>query len=181
MKKTRTISLSSIPGGGKTEITGLLNNSLENSKALFAADYTFNGPENLTEWMLRGSNYDEWDTGPLAEDIRKIIADENNDCEYLLIEYPFGGENSELKKLIDLNVFIDTPFDIAMARRILHEYDKEESVGEILIELQEYLSGGRSVYLHMQNTLISAAKIIIDGSQENDLIVQEIIEAIKAG
>lgn len=53
------------------------------------------------------------------QDIIKI--QESGEYEYLILDYPFAYCNEQMMKYIDMAIFIDTPLDIALARRILRD------------------------------------------------------------
>ena len=96
----------------------------------------------------------------------------SQDVEYLLLDYPFSRLHNDLK-FIDLTVFIDTPLDIAMARRLIRDYTGAESE-YIIGDLSTYLSRGRNAYLNMLKTIKPNSDLIIDGS----LPVDEIVNAL---
>lgn len=60
-----------------------------------------------------------WNLEPLEKDILKLK--NNGACGYLLLDYPFAYCNEQIRKYIDVAIFIDTPLDIALARRILRD------------------------------------------------------------
>ncbi|MDR2996175.1 MAG: hypothetical protein LBV11_20615, partial [Bacillus cereus] len=132
--KTKVISIAAVSGGGKTTITERLTHELKNSKALYFDSYTFdNGPADICKWIDDGANYDEWVLTPLIHDIEQLI--QNKSLDYIIVDYPFAYLNSEMRKFIDVTIFIDTPLDIAMARRILRDF-KEGTIDEIHNDLK---------------------------------------------
>ena len=60
-----------------------------------------------------------WDLSPLKADIEKIINSDRYD--YLLLDYPFAYQNKMIKDYLDCCIFIDTPLDIALARKVLRD------------------------------------------------------------
>ena len=65
-------------------------------------------------------------------------------------------------------VFIDTPLDVAMARRLLRgmavaEAGAEEAVMSIEVELSSYLSGARLLYVEFQDRIKRECDLIVDG------------------
>jgi uridine kinase len=79
---------------------------------------------------------------------------------------------------IDFAVYIDTPLDIAMARRLLRDY-KDESIAGIHKELTNYLLRGRAAYLEMEKSVKPNSDVIIKGEQNTSLIVGEILDVLK--
>lgn len=168
------IAIAGVSGGGKTTIAKHLNERLHNSKTLFFDDYDFDGPDDVIDWVDKGPNYDEWDLAPLIKDLKGLLADS---LDYIVLDFPFAYKHSKISKLIDLTVFIDTPLDIAMARRIIRDF-KDSSNESILIEMENYISQGRRGYLEMLNTIKPNSDIIVDGTLSVSEIGDKIYDII---
>ncbi|HDR4423575.1 TPA: hypothetical protein QCP59_004422 [Bacillus cereus] len=176
MKKTKVITIAAVSGGGKTTVTERLTNKLENSKALYFDSYNFNNcPADICKWMDDGANYDEWVLTPLIHDIQYLIRDSNVD--YIIIDYPFAYLNSEMRQFIDITIFIDTPLDIAMARRILRDF-KEGTIDEIHNDLKHYMTFARKAYLEAIHTVKPNSDIVLDGSLSVSEIMNQAIEEL---
>jgi uridine kinase len=93
-------------------------------------------------WARRGGNYNEWKLKPLISDLTLILNNKDHHFEYILLDYPFAYLNNEMKVYIDLAIFIDTPLDVAMARRILRNHINT-TTDDIRIDMESYLSGAR--------------------------------------
>lgn len=172
MKKPFILSISSISGGGKTTITRNLCSQLNNTKALYFDEYDFSKqPDNICEWVENGSEPSEWDLSLLQDDVIRAI--ENDNLEYLILDYPFAKQNYPLKDFIDMTIYIDTPLDIALARRIIRDY-KEGSAHEIMSDLSFYLQKSRVCFTdHIEK--MQSCDLIVDGS----LDISEITNTIK--
>jgi Uridine kinase len=55
----------------------------------------------------------------LEEDIEQLL---ERGLDFILLDYSFGYRHDKIAKYIDLSIFIDTPLDIALARRLLRDY-----------------------------------------------------------
>ncbi|WP_242310943.1 hypothetical protein [Bacillus cereus group sp. BfR-BA-01331] len=175
-KKTKIISIAAVSGGGKTTITESLAHELKNSKALYFDRYKFdNCPADICKWIDDGANYDEWVLTPLIHDIQHLIRDGNVD--YIIVDYPFAYLNSEMRQFIDVTIFIDTPLDIAMARRILRDF-KEGTMDEIHNDLKHYITYARKAYLEAIHTVKPNSDIVLDGSLPVDEIIDQIVEEL---
>jgi uridine kinase len=120
IKRPFIISISGNSGGGKTTITKELSNQLNNSKALYFDNYEYiKQPDNICEWVENGSDPSEWDLSLLVNDIKNII--KNDNVDYIILDYPFGRQTYPIKDFIDMTVFIETPLDISLARRIIRD------------------------------------------------------------
>jgi uridine kinase len=177
LKKPIIIAISAVSGGGKTTAIQLLNKLLANSTTLFFDEYDFEGPDNYIEWAWRGGNYNEWKLQPLISDLTLILNNKDHLFEYILLDYPFAYLNNEMKAYIDLAIFIDTPLDVAMARRILRNHINT-TTEEVRIDMESYLSGAREAYSAMLNTVKPNSDIVIDGLLEKEILVEEIKKTI---
>ncbi|MFT8348367.1 hypothetical protein [Clostridium saccharoperbutylacetonicum] len=175
MKKT-IISVASVSGGGKTTIIKELNKKIKNSKVIYFDDYTFEGEiNNFNQWVKNGANYNVWSLEPLKEDILKLIGDD--EVKYILLDYSFAYKNDLIKPFIDCAIFIDTPLDIAMARRVLR--DMKNATGDAIREkMSFYLKYSRIAYEEMLDTILPNSDYVIDGSIGVDEIVKKIIDLI---
>lgn len=177
MKIPLVIAISAVSGGGKTTVIQALNNELHLSKSLYFDDYDFEGcPEDFFQWVQSGADYNVWNTEILVKDLRHLLTQFN--LEYVLLDYPFAYKNDKVAAYIDYAIFIDTPLDIAMARRILRDKINEPA-DLIKDDLNYYLSKGRIAYLEMLKTIRPNSDFIIDGSLSLEAIVSEIIKKIK--
>lgn len=175
-KKTKIISIAAVSGGGKTTITERLTHELKNSKALYFDSYTFdNCPADICKWIEDGANYDEWVLTPLINDIQHLL--QNSYLDYIIVDYPFAYLNSEMGKFIDVTIFIDTPLDIAMARRILRDF-KEDTMSEIHNDLKHYITYARKAYLEALHTVKPNSDIVLDGSLSVGEIIDQIVDCL---
>ena len=192
MKKTFVISIASIAGGGKTTIVAVLKERLKNSIVIYFDDYDDRVTIDcdINEWSADGNDCNEWNTEAIAADIRQLL-DETYD--YIILDYPFGYLNDCVGKYIDCSIFIDTPLDLALVRRIIRDYtsrpqdssfglsDVEEvSLSALDKELRFYLGYSRPTYERMIVTNKPASDLIVDGTKTPDEIVDSIVDFIAA-
>ena len=97
-----------------------------------------------------------------------------------------GREHSASGRFIDLMVFVDTPLDIAMARRILRNLDEAaqsaaaETLEHVNDELYGYEARARPIYEHFQERMRAGADLIVDGTLGIDRIVDRICSEIES-
>ena len=169
----KTISVAAVTAGGKTTIVNELKKRLRNSQSLHFDNYTFEGEvDNFFQWVLDGANYHVWNLTPLEEDILKIKS--AGKCDYLILDYPFAYCHDTIKPYIDTAFFIDTPLDIALARRILRDLSNA-SADEIRDDLEVYLKYARIAFIQMQKDILPSSDCVIDGTLGVKEIVNEII------
>ena len=168
------ITIAGVSGGGKTTITKYLNERLHNSKTLYFDDYDFDGPADIIEWVDNGADYDEWNLAPLIKDLKALLAEP---LDYIVLDFPFAYKHFKISDLIDYAIYIDTPLDIAMARRIIRDF-KNTSVESILTDMENYISGGRRGYLEMLKSVKPNSDSILDGSLSVSNITDNIYKVI---
>ncbi|WP_213429035.1 MULTISPECIES: hypothetical protein [Paenibacillus] len=83
--------------------------------------------------------------------------------------------NSAMRGYIDLSIFIDTPPDIALARRILRDFS-DGSIDEVREDVRGSLQEGRMAYAEMLSAVKPSSDLIIDGSLPVDGIVKRILD-----
>ena len=143
----KIIAIGAVTAGGKTSLTHALKQKLPRAASLHFDDYEFDGAVNdFSQWISDGADYNVWDLTPLKTDIEKAI--NSGRYDYLLLDYPFAYRNEMLKEYLDCCIFIDTPLDIALSRKILRDM-KEASAEEIRSELLTYLNHARIAYILM--------------------------------
>ena len=169
------IAIAGVSGGGKTTIAECLNDRLKNSKTLFFDDYDFDGPDDIIDWVNKGANYDEWDLTPFIRDLEALLAEP---LDYIVLDFPFAYKHSKTRNLIDFAVFIDTPLDIALVRRVTRDF-QNRSKESILIEMESYILNGRRGYLEMLKSIKPNSDMILDGTLLVSEIVDKTLEAIQ--
>lgn len=73
--------------------------------------------------------------------------------------------------------FIDTPLDIALARRILRDMGNA-SVNDIRNDLMGYIKYARIAFVQMQKDILPSSDYVIDGTMSTEDIAKEIIDII---
>ncbi|MCH4825192.1 hypothetical protein [Planococcus halocryophilus] len=160
MKRPIVIAIASISGGGKTTIVERLNEELPNSEALYFDEYDLEGPENVIDWLNRGNDYNEWNLTPFVKDLENLLF---QSLDYIVLDFPFSYQHVQTHSFINFSVFIDTPLDIALARRIIRDF-QDNSAENIVEAMKHYNSFGRQAYLEMLYTIKPSADFVVDGS-----------------
>jgi len=172
----KIIAVSAVTAGGKTTAVNAVKKKLPRCASLHFDDYSFKGEvEDFHQWVLDGADYNVWDLSPLKADIEKIIR--SGKYDYLLLDYPFAYRHNLIRDHIDCAVFIDTPLDIAMARRILQDMNNA-SADEIREEMNVYLNYARIAYVQMLKDIKPSSDYVIDGVQDLEYITMELLDII---
>ena len=173
----KIIAIAAVTAGGKTSAVKSLVEKIPNATSLHFDDYSFEGEvEDFYQWVKAGADDNVWNLTPLKNDIDKLIS--SNKYDYLFLDYPFAYKNDMIKDYLDCAIFIDTPLDIALARRVLRDM-KESSSEEILCEMENYIKYERVAYLQMLKDILPSSDYIIDGSKDLETIVDEIIDIVE--
>ena len=177
MHHTKVIALYAPSGGGKTTIAGDLQSRVPNAGALYFDDRDYDAESGIGaigEWVEEGGDVNRFQLQSLADEIEAMQQEKR---DFIFLDYPFGYRHKLIAPYITLSVFIDTPLDIAMARRILRDY-KKDTASAILDEMESYLQGGRSAYLYGDKAARADADFIADGSLPIAVISRKIREKI---
>jgi len=165
------IAISAVTAGGKTTVTKALQKRLPKAAALYFDDYTFEGEvEDYGKWISEGADVNVWDLTPLRADIERIIR--SGAYDFLLLDYPFAYEHRMINAYLNCCIFIDTPLDIAMARRVLRDM-QDASADAIREEMQTYLNIARTAYVHMVNSQRTGSDHVIDGAMPLNEVIRE--------
>ena len=178
MKMNRVIAIYSPSGGGKTTIVTELAKQVPNSNALYFDDRDYDsdsGIDNLHKWYKEGADVNRFNLQALAYDIELL---QENNTDYIFLDYPFGYRHKQIGKYINQSIFVDTPLDIALARRLLRDF-KDKNADEILNDVDFYLKYGRDLYIHSGEIANKDADFIVDGSLPLNEIIKMISNKIK--
>jgi uridine kinase len=195
--KPYVVALSSYTGGGKTTLARHLT-SLLNATSLFWDEYDEAGfmthPKDWRSWLAEGADNNAWKVPRLAEDLAKLKQGKTimspldgsslTPTKYIIYDAPLGYAHEETGKYIDFLVFVDTPLDVAMARRVLRDYfaGKEtltdEQAKTLKMDMESYLEFAREAYLNMDRTIKPFADLVLDGTLAVDVLVTRIVERI---
>ena len=187
--------ISSPSGGGKTAVAKRVSELLPDAVTLFFDDYEPDTvhPASIRQWLEEGANYNDWKTPKLKDDLTELKAGQAivspvdgltiNPRMYVVFDSPFGYAHAETGGLIDLMVFIDTPLDVAMARRLLRDFSSASvdnfgtNIGRLTAELIAYLDYGRQAYLEMDKQIKPICDLLIDGCSAVDDLAEEVVRA----
>lgn len=173
----KVIAIAAVTAGGKTTAVNEITRRLPNARSLHFDTYQFEGEvDDFYRWVQNGADYNVWNLAPLEKDIIKIK--EEGNCDYLILDYPFAYCNAQIEKYIDAAFFIDTPHDIALARRILRDMG-DASGDEIRNDLRGYLDYARVAYVQMLKDIRSSSDHVIDGTKSVEEIVEEMIDIVR--
>ena len=180
MDRAFVVSVNSVSGGGKTTLTSALHRSLPQSALFCFDDFDDSNvyPEDFYEWSRRGADITEFDCPGMRNAVDLEI--QRGTAKQIILDYPFGRRHLRFADIIDLAVFIDTPLDVAMARRILRDYSgdaqksSEVALEQLQRELTHYLAKARHPYLESYKDKDSS-DLVLDGWRSLDDLKTEVL------
>ena len=183
MNRHFVVSISSVSGGGKTALATALHGSLPQSALFYFDDFDDSNvyPEDFYEWSRRGGDITEFDCPGMRTAVDEEI--QKGKAKQIILDFPFGRRHPRFADIIDLDVFIDTPLDVAMARRILRDYSRDgqkpsdEVLKDLLDELAHYLAKARYPFLDACKAR-DASDLILDGWRRLDDLKAEVLARI---
>jgi uridine kinase len=164
--KPMVVAIASVSGGGKTAITRELQHRMQHADALYFDDEDYDvtsGIVDICQWVEDGADYDLWNLQTFAQRIQVLLSDTERSVDFVFLDYPFAFKQKQIGILIDYAIFIDTPLDIAMARRVLRDFS-QTITRNICEDMKGYLSRGRNAFLHMVDTIKPDSDFVVDGS-----------------
>lgn len=111
------IAICGAPGSGKSTLTAAIKKQLSGATSLDSDDYqsfTELEPDIVGSWLKEDGNYNRLKMPGLREAVNKLRGQKYN---WILLESHCGRAHSETAELVNYVVWIDTPLDIAMARK----------------------------------------------------------------
>jgi hypothetical protein len=131
-------------------------------------------------WWDRGANLSEFDSPGMLKAVEKAFAD--NAARYMVLDYPFGRDHPNFKSIIDFSIFVDTPMDIALARRILRDYaapppDTDTRLANCLDVVEHYLKG-RHIYFDTYRHKLDC-DLILDGYRTPQELMDEVLTRLR--
>jgi uridine kinase len=182
LSKPFIVSINSVSGGGKTALATALHSSLPQA-ALFCFDHYDASniyPDDFYAWYQRGADNTEFDCPGMAAAVDAEIR--RGQARYIVLDFPLGRNHPRFGDKVDLAVFVDTPLDVAMARRILRDYPPDGSPQDQLAHLRNdlghYLTQARYPYLDTYKDR-ECCDLVLDGWCNLDKLRDDVLDAIK--
>ena len=144
---------------------------------------------------MAGADYNVWKTPGLTRDLQSLTTGNQitspvdgsaiQAAKYIVFDAPLGRAHADTGRFIDFMVFIDTPLDIAMARRLLRDITSpseqcaEDSIKSLKANLSSYLKGGQSLYLELEKQIKRNCDMVLDGRLTVDELAATIYKRLR--
>ncbi len=162
---TTIIGISAVSGGGKTRLVNELASQIRGVATVSFDDFddSTKPPDDLRLWLTQGGDYNAWQTPELTRELQSLVSSNKSSGRrgggYVVFDAPLGRAHEETGRFIDHMVFVDTPLDVAMARRQLR--DGFDQWGDQ--HLRHYLEWSRELFTHHVEQISTSADLIVDG------------------
>jgi uridine kinase len=132
------ICIAGTSGADKTTLTRALARRCRNALIVSFDDYAYAPPSVLDSrrWIAEGADPAAWKVPKLTEDLLELRQGRpirhsvtklvTIPTPIIVVEEPFGRSRPELRALIDFVAVLDTPLEVALARRLLRELRSSE-------------------------------------------------------
>ena len=144
---------------------------------------------------MTDADYDEFVTQLFTEHIRSlkdgkpvrspVSGSKIGPARYIVVDAPLGRVHSDSGKYFDFMVFIDTPLDVAMARRLLRDLTlanvdtANETVASVKAETEAYLSGARRIYESFVERVKPTCDLVLDGNLTLDELASIVVSSLQ--
>ncbi|MBF0715172.1 uridine kinase [Gemelliphila palaticanis] len=202
MKRPKVIGIVGGSGSGKTTVTKRIIEELTKEKVvLIEQDYYYKDQSHMTMEERIKTNYDHPDAfdnellcsqlldlieGKTVEMPRydyvnhtrskEIVVQEPKDI--IIVEGLFGLYSKTIRDFLDIKIFVDTPSDIRILRRLLRDMNERGRSVESVIN--QYLTSVRPMHEQYIQPTKQYADIIIPDGGYNDIAVDILITKIKS-
>ncbi|TFU60028.1 uridine kinase [Gemella sp. WT2a] len=202
MKKPLVIGIVGGSGSGKTTVTKRVIEELSQDKVvLIEQDYYYKNQDHLTMEERVKTNYDHpdaFDNDLLAQHLQELIQGREVDMpiydyvnhtrssetkhqeskEVIILEGLFGLYSKTLREQLDIKIFVDTPSDIRILRRLLR--DMKERGRSVESVISQYLTSVRPMHEQYIQPTRQYADIVIPDGGYNDIAVDILLTKIKS-
>lgn len=171
------IAISSVRGGGKTEIATRVKKLLKNSYLLSVSESQIETPEKFLALCkrIKEDGQDEiFDLKELDSNLEELLLMEP---EFVILDVPFCKKKA-YNEYIDYKIFIDTPFDVAIARYIVRDCENIDC-HEMVETLDYFLREGRKETLIAIENYKKNSNLIVDGCKTIREVTEEIEMRLK--
>lgn len=180
------VGISGPPGAGKTALVQGLSVAMHDTTAIYMDSYQQMAqpfPEHVQRWLRQEAGVGEFQIPQLPEDLAALrsgaaITETGTGAEipprkYILFETRFGRAHRATGSDIDLLICIDTPLDVALARKLrtvaatsLRDAKTgriEDRLRDLHEYLDQYLDTVRALTIAEKNRVTSDADLVVDG------------------
>lgn len=184
MTKPYVITINAVSGGGKTALAQLVQLALPRARLFCFDEFEATNcyPADFYTWSQQGADPLAIDCPGMGAAVDQALA--QGGLDYLVLDCPLGRDHPRFAAIIDLAVFIDTPLDVALARRILRDYPTAADATaahwqQLRTTLTHYLIKARYPYLAASRHQ-ATSDLIVDGWRPLPELRDEVLAKVRA-
>ncbi|WP_294539747.1 AAA family ATPase [uncultured Rhodoblastus sp.] len=185
------IAVAGIPGAGKSALVSALASRMAAQVVEYDQFQTLTrmSVREIEDWFRRGGDPNEFALIELIDELtRRTLKSGTEMRAVVLFETPFGRLHRGTGGFIDLLVWVDTPFDVALSRAMLaaiEMFSRQNASGqasEFLAWQRQYLLNYpilRDMYLAQHKAIIADAELIVDGRLTTLALADLVVGALR--
>lgn len=206
ISQPHVIVISGSVGSGKSTISAALARALGDVPLLIFDHYGqyVEWPKDMVQWINDGANPSQIRVPKLKDDLLSLISGEAitdpfdgkiiTPLHYIILEEPSGRERQEIRKYIDLVIYIDVPSDVCVIRmleRVLNmelwklkgtfesaaKEDLVRQLDSVALWITQY-QRARAMYIQVSQIVRENADIIVNGMNTIDEVTSDILNKI---
>lgn len=190
------ITVSGVSGAGKSSTVRAIAKQLGDASCFYFDDYreAMQQPDDGLRWIAEGADLTAFVLPQFGQDVQKLRQGETvttptarrvEPASFLVIEEPFGRGRTDMAGVVDFSVCIETPMEVALARRLLDAVERwdgpvEQRFQWIGTYLNTYLfEGMREVYSAINEGVKERSDLILDGLSPVEQNAQRVVEVVR--
>lgn len=195
LPKPFVVAIAGNSGAGKSTLCRKLRELIPDS-ALFELDM-YEEIEGiwppLSVWSTNNFDPNMANLKPPADDLRQLLAGQPitypfeqgtvQPASVIIFDTPIGRSHPEFESLIDFLVFVDVPYEVALARRVQRIIDFSESdeaaIKRLRFFIPFYLKFGHLMYIHFNDLVRESADAGASAMQAPHTLAVEVFHLIE--
>jgi uridine kinase len=190
------LAIAGTSGAGKSTIVDLLGKALDGAAILRFDDYADEDtyPGDFQSFIDRGCPLNELKSARFVADVQAwraghAVTPPHTDvavepAKILILEEPTGRSRDVMRPLVDYVFYLDLPYDIALARRLLRLIetvsDADSGIQAIRTNLGWFMTVGHVVYRAIGQQVMAEADLLVNGLLKPEAIVDQIVETLRS-
>ena len=186
------IAVSGTSGSGKTTLVrGLASTLADVGRRVVCLHFDHYSavsdvPEDLSSWVKRGADPDEWRTEQFLDDLLEHVrSDSDPQVTVLLVEEPFGRARTPIRAIVDLALHIHLPLGVSLGRRLLRDFVPDligstpGGLDRLRVYLHRYIEGGGAAYEAIDEMARRTSDVVLDGRADPHELVERAMHEVE--
>jgi uridine kinase len=180
-------------GAGKSTLLRTLHRQRPTVTLLEFDDYeAVSTIPDTRQWLASGADPNAYQTPQLIADLQALVAGQpirlpkQSEMRYpaplIVIEEPFGRTRTSIASLLDAAIYLETPFDVALARAVLRpnpyfpwERDAVQHIQQLHVFLNWYIEVGCHLARAIAAQVRPHCDLILDGTHSAEALAGQVL------